>query len=159
MDNRQKPVTVNFSLERKIGADNVRIAVSSYAEPGNDGLEFNRIMSVAADAMNDFVNNIFVTLPRDESAVSGDGWYIVTQLNVTIDKGKRYVKALCGDWNEFGLVIWPELAARKHIDLDIVPVTGYKPKTMEVKVSVTNGKPRVIDIRVGAGESAGNGTR
>jgi hypothetical protein len=110
-------------------------------------------MGIASDALKDYINSILPTMPTTNIGAGSGEWYEIDRLSVTIDKGKRYVKAHFARWEEYGLPIWPEVAKKINFVLDKVPLEGYKPRTKLEAFVVTDDKnrARIAQLRIDTG--------
>lgn len=149
-----KPVTVLFRLSRRIGVDTLEFEITALADPGNENHEYNRIMGIVRTALGDYMQNVapsLPTAPRENDAQQPGEWFKVVKLSVTVDGGKRYVKAHAGKYAKHGVVIWPEVAKEIGLDLDKIPNEGYAPqKNLEAMITTNpEGKARVSHLRIG----------
>lgn len=146
--------TVHVKLSRKIGNDTIELNVSSFAEAGDVGFTFNSLFGELRSALHDYYQNVAPTMPNDPSAGMSDGqqWIDIERLSVSVDKGKRFVKAHGGKFEKYGIVIWPEVAKKIGLDLSIIPDSGYvphKPLHALVGVDGPSGKMKIIALKVG----------
>lgn len=78
-------------------------------------------------------------------------------IDVTIDKGKRYVKVRTPEFSEYGIAWWKEDMKAQDLDINTFPpLTGYKCREgSKVEVLMReDGKPKKV-IRVIAPKSTG----
>lgn len=147
------PLKVRFSLVRRIGGDEITFDAETVAELGQENYEYNRMMGLVRSALQDYQQNVAPTLPNSPAQSNGSNggdWYQVDTISVTLDRGKRYVKAHTGRWSQYGIPIWPEVAKRIGWDIRSVPDTGYTPtKPLFAQVMLTDdGKPRIVALEI-----------
>lgn len=67
------------------------------------------------------------------------------RMYVTMDKGKKYLKVICGQWTEHGVNMWPEAMKACGIRFEQIPEDGHKFKEgTKAVVEMEDGKPRRV---------------
>lgn len=159
MKDDERKVNVTAQIRRTIGQDELIITATGLVPIGSEAFEFNRLYGCLRTAMVDYIDNVLPTMPLNPVSIStsanGAEWILITRLSVTVDKGKRYVKAHGGPFEKFGVVVWPEVAKTVGWDLNKVPDAGLLP-TKVSHMAITKddkGKPRITAIRVTENET------
>jgi hypothetical protein len=98
--------------------------------------------------INDMVEHYAVEhLPRlTFNATAGQTTLLdALRVDVTIDRGKRYVKVSTPQYNDFGIQWWPEDRKAAGLKEDWPPPEGYVcKKGSKVEVLMVDGKPKKV---------------
>lgn len=139
---------IKVSLTRDFGAVG-KMTIEAQAQTpvdANKGL-------IEFDAITVQINNLFdhfidQHLPRMKSTpipTSNTVLVDAEKMYVTLDKGKKYVKVICGEWREHGVVFWPEHLKACGIDIRSIPDSGHVFKEgTKAEIEIVGGKPKRV---------------
>lgn len=113
-------------------------------------LEFDQLTDQLNRYFKHYMDNHQITQVVNNRPIerSNEVEVIGDEIRVTMDKGKRYYRVICGEWREHGVQFWPEHMKQNGIDPKQIPDEGYKFRApCKVIVQTVDGKPkRVLKI-------------
>lgn len=133
MEKLTTQLEARFTLKRKIGNDELEIALDVLVDVDNYTQEMRRLQGLASASMRDWVDlfaaqSTMIQAPDMGNIKAGTFEVTFIQPKAPLKQGgKPYFAVKGGDFEKFGVTCWREQLIEAEIDPAKIPIEGTKP--------------------------------